>query len=242
MRELFFKQCPRYVDYDCIGEHMLFPNEDSYKNEIERESDNDAVFKSLHSMMGYLNFSSDLSMMEFSYSYDEKEIYDLIPQQYQRFVQEGYARWSEKENDFIELSEQELYDLIPNEYKVFPNNSSEQKQEVFSSLLVGYHNMRNIILVARCLRHLAFYENKIEDSSHADLDRYVAKLKSFLLSDQVKSFNRSQHTKWLNGSHLINDSYNANPASLKAAIGILSHASPKKYKRRITDKISKFGN
>ena len=36
-----------------------------------------------------------------------------------------------------------------------------------------------------------------------------------------------------NGSHLINDSYNANPASLKAAIGILSHASPKKYKRRI---------
>ena len=55
--------------------------------------------------------------------------------------------------------------------------------------------MRNIILVARCLRHLAFYENKIEDSSHADLDRYVAKLKSFLLSDQVKSFNRSQHTK-----------------------------------------------
>ena len=78
--------------------------------------------------------------------------------------------------------------------------------------------MRNIILVARCLRHLAFYENKIEDSSDADLDRYVAKLKSFLLSDQVKSFNRSQHTKWLNGSHLINDSYNANPASMKAAL------------------------
>ena len=47
-------------------------------------------------MMGYLNFSSDLSMMEFSYSYDEKDIYDLIPQQYQRFVQEGYARWSER--------------------------------------------------------------------------------------------------------------------------------------------------
>ena len=70
VRELFFKQCPRYVDYDCIGEHMLFPNEDSYKNEIERESDNDAVFKSRNSMMGYLNFSSDLSMMEFSYSYD----------------------------------------------------------------------------------------------------------------------------------------------------------------------------
>ena len=101
VQELFFKQCPRYVDYDCIGEHMLFPNEDSYKNEIGRESDNDAVFKSCHSMMGYLNFSSDLSMMEFSYSYDEKDIYDLIPQQYQRFVQEGYARWSEKENDFI---------------------------------------------------------------------------------------------------------------------------------------------
>ena len=233
VHELFFKQCPRYVDYGCIGPHMLFPNEDSYKNEIGRESDNDAVFKSRHSMMGYLNFSSDLSMMEFSYSYDENEINNLIPKQYNLFVQKGYFRWSEKENDFIELSEKELYDLIPNKYKVFPNNSSEQKQEVFSSLLVGYHNMTNIILVARCLRHLAFYENKIEDSSHADLDRYVAKLKSFLLSDQVKSFNRSQHTKWLNGSHLINDSYNANPASLKAAIGILSHASPKKYKRRI---------
>tara|TARA_B100000073_G_scaffold130363_1_gene106811 strand:- start:687 stop:1130 length:444 start_codon:yes stop_codon:yes gene_type:complete len=48
----------------------------------------------------------------------------------------------------------------------------------------------------------------------------------------MQSFNRLEHSSWLNGAHLIDDSYNANPASVKAAIEILSFAS-KKFERRI---------
>ena len=198
--KLFWDKCPRYVDIISPDQHMLFPNEESYESELGRESfaGDLALFDDLHFMMGYLNYSDDLSMMEFSYNYYEKEIYARPPGE---LFSSGIAR--------------------------------RAKKEVFSSLLVGYHNMQNIILVARCLRHLAFYENKVDGPPYKEFNHHVNKLESFLVSDQIKSFNRSQHSKWLNGSHLINDSYNANPASVKAAIGVLSHAPPNVFKRRI---------
>jgi UDP-N-acetylmuramyl pentapeptide synthase len=85
----------------------------------------------------------------------------------------------------------------------------------FSSYLIGLQNIKNIILIARCLDVL----QKGNTS-----DNFIENLRKTLLSAEVKSFSRLKHSIWHSGAHLIDDSYNANPASVKAAIEMLSFA------------------
>ena len=99
-----------------------------------------------------------------------------------------------------------------------PWGEDEFYESYFDSNLIGLHNIKNIILVSRCLETLEVYD---ED------------LKAILVSPIIKSLNRLEHLSWINGSHLINDSYNANPSSVKAAIELLCLASRKKFRRRI---------
>ena len=94
----------------------------------------------------------------------------------------------------------------------------------FSSHLIGLQNIKNIILIARCLDEL-----QKENTS----DNFIENLKKTLLSAEVQSFSRLKHSSWHRGAHLIDDSYNANPASVKAAIEMLSFASSDKFERRI---------
>ncbi len=98
----------------------------------------------------------------------------------------------------------------------------------FETYLIGFQNMKNIILVADCLRELNYLRNN--DPSDSD---FLDNLGSLLCSSKMQSFNRLEHSSWLNGAHLIDDSYNANPASVKAAIEILNFASSEKFERRI---------
>ena len=88
--------------------------------------------------------------------------------------------------------------------------------------------MKNIILVANCLRELNNLRNNYSSDSN-----FLNNLRPLLCSPKMQSFNRLKHSSWLNGAHLIDDSYNANPASVKAAIEILSLAPSKKFERRI---------
>ena len=106
-------------------------------------------------------------------------------------------------------------------------NQDEYVFDHLQSYLIGFQNMKNIILVANCLRELNYLRNNY--SSDSD---FLNNLRPFLCSPKMQSFNRLKHSSWLNGAHLIDDSYNANPASVKAAIEILSFAS-KKFERRI---------
>ena len=73
--------------------------------------------------------------------------------------------------------------------------------------LEGEHNIRNIL--ASCAAHYCLNEN---------LDELVKKLNSNKLKGlrQIKS-------KWIKGSTLINDTYNANPDSTKKSIDLLSN-------------------
>ena len=99
-----------------------------------------------------------------------------------------------------------------------PWGEDEFYESDFDSNLIGLHNIKNIILVSRCLETLEVYD---ED------------LQAILVSPIIKSLNRLEHLSWINGSHLINDSYNANPSSVKAAIELLCLASRKNFRRRI---------
>ena len=94
----------------------------------------------------------------------------------------------------------------------------------FSSRLIGLQNIKNIILIARCLDEL-----QKENTS----DNFIENLRKTLLSTEVQSFSRLKHSSWHSGAYLIDDSYNANPASVKAAIEMLSFASSDKFERRI---------
>ena len=107
-------------------------------------------------------------------------------------------------------------------------NQDEYVFEHLQSYLIGFQNMKNIILVANCLREL----NNLRNNYSSDSD-FLNNLRPLLCSPKMQSFNRLKHSSWLNGAHLIDDSYNANPASVKAAIEILSLASSKKFERRI---------
>ena len=106
-------------------------------------------------------------------------------------------------------------------------NQDEYVFEHLQSYLIGFQNMKNIILVANCLRELNNLRNNYSSDSN-----FLNNLRPLLCSPKMQSFNRLKHSSWLNGAHLIDDSYNANPASVKAAIEILSFAS-KKFERRI---------
>ena len=106
-------------------------------------------------------------------------------------------------------------------------NQDEYVFEHLQSYLIGFQNMKNIILVADCLRELNNLRNNYSSDSN-----FLNNLRRLLCSPKMQSFNRLKHSSWLNGAHLIDDSYNANPASVKAAIEILSFAS-KKFERRI---------
>ena len=84
-------------------------------------------------------------------------------------------------------------------------------------------------MVGECLRIFETFD-----------EEYLCKLKALLISDKLKLLNRLEHLSWIDGAHLINDSYNANPASVKAAVELLtstlvtpSSAIKTNFRRRI---------
>ena len=99
------------------------------------------------------------------------------------------------------------------EFKHNPLNEPEH----FETSLVGKQNIGNIILVAKCILKLGLSINLLK----------------YVLINPEFSLNRSTHLSWINESHLINDSYNANPSSVYFAIELLREASIALFKRRI---------
>ena len=113
-------------------------------------------------------------------------------------------------------------------YALDLNGEIHYSFNAYKSYLIGEHNIKNILLVAECLR--IFEKNK----------EFSCKLEALLISDKVKLLNRLEHSSWIDGAHLINDSYNANPASVKAAVELLtstlvtpSSAIKTNFRRRI---------
>ena len=114
-------------------------------------------------------------------------------------------------------------------YALDHNGEIHYSFNAYKSYLIGEHNIKNILLVAECLRIFEKFDGE-----------YLYKLKALLISDKVKLLNRLEHSSWIDGAHLINDSYNANPASVKAAVELLtstlvtpSSAIKTNFRRRI---------
>ncbi len=97
--------------------------------------------------------------------------------------------------------------LNPNGSDFFIESRYLNKKLHIKTPLEGEHNIRNIL--ASCAAHYSLNEN---------LDELVKKLNSNKLKGlrQIKS-------KWIKGSTLINDTYNANPDSTKKSIDLLSN-------------------
>ena len=86
-------------------------------------------------------------------------------------------------------------------------NSKHLKANIYiNTFLVGEHNIKNIL--ASCIAHYC-------------LDLNLEKFAMTVNSKNLKNI-RLTKTKWIKGSILIDDSYNANPDSAKKSIDLLS--------------------
>ena len=83
--------------------------------------------------------------------------------------------------------------------------------EETQTALVGAQNVKNIVLIRKVLNVL----NEADSSFNS------------LLKYPTDAINRLTHHKWKNGSHLIDDTYNANPGSLIFGLDLLSNAPRK---------------
>ena len=99
-------------------------------------------------------------------------------------------------------------DLSTMYFSVAIQNQKGYSIEDWKTALVGAQNVKNIVLIRKVLEIL-----NEEYSRFRSLLDYT--------SDRI---NRLTHHKWKNGSHLIDDTYNANPDSLFFAINLLSNA------------------
>ena len=84
-------------------------------------------------------------------------------------------------------------------------------RDSINTAMVGEHNIKNIL--ASCVAHYC-------------LDLNLEKFAMIINSKNLKNI-RLTKTKWIGGSTLIDDSYNANPDSAKKSIDLLS-----RYKKR----------
>ena len=91
--------------------------------------------------------------------------------------------------------------------------------------LLGNHNILNILA-----SFAAVYESK------SNIKFFLESLKSF-----KNSSGRLELCSWIRGSKLINDSYNANPDSVKAAIEVLSRFKTKGKKILVIGDMKELG-
>tara|TARA_B100000965_G_scaffold344010_1_gene314018 strand:- start:4278 stop:5759 length:1482 start_codon:yes stop_codon:yes gene_type:complete len=108
-------------------------------------------------------------------------------------------------------------DLSKMSFKWEFKHNAINEPEHFETTLVGEQNIGNIVLVAKCILKLGLSINLLK----------------YVLINPEFGLNRSTHLTWINESHLIDDSYNANPSSVHYAIRLLSKAPMNIYKRRI---------
>jgi len=163
----------------------------------------------LHSLKGVLDVKSELvtqvrasgaAILPYGeYVAHWKKMRDDI-----KFYTFGFASSASFFASNIKVNEKGTNFLIQSEYL---NNSLK-----ISTPLLGNHNVLNILAA-----FAAIYE------SQSDIDFFVKSLKNFQNSEH-----RLQLGKWINQSTLIDDSYNANPDSVRAAIDVLSQLKDRK--------------
>ena len=68
-------------------------------------------------------------------------------------------------------------------------NPNEYYFEYFQSYLIGFQNMKNIILVADCLRELNNLRNDYSSDSN-----FLNNLRHLLCSSKMQTFNRLEHS------------------------------------------------
>ena len=110
-------------------------------------------------------------------------------------------------------------EFFPSNIKTFPAGSSFSIQSKYfknefrvSTPLMGNHNVLNILAAFSCVYQL-----------NGDIDFFLKSLKGFKNESQ-----RLELQPWINQSNLIDDSYNANPDSVKAAIDVLCQLEGRK--------------
>ena len=115
---------------------------------------------------------------------------------------------------FIAKNEKISKDKKVMTFDIIKNCSSDKKSKAISisSSLLGKHNVQNILVCHTCLNVLGESNSKM--------------LKS--LKNISSSISRQRILSWRNKSTLIDDTYNANPESVKRSIDVLSEFSGRK--------------
>ena len=115
---------------------------------------------------------------------------------------------------FIAKNEKISKDKKVMTFDIIKSCSGDKKSEAISisSSLLGKHNVQNILVCHTCLNALGESNSKM--------------LKS--LKNISSSISRQRILSWRNKSTLIDDTYNANPESVKRSIDVLSEFSGRK--------------
>ena len=147
---------------------------------------------------------------------------------------EYVAHWKKMRDDikFYTFGFESSASFFPSRIKMNRNGTSffiesEHLAKCFEikTPLLGNHNILNILA-----SFAAVYESK------SNIKFFLESLKSF-----KNSSGRLELRSWISGSKLINDSYNANPDSVKAAIEVLSQFKAKGRKILIIGDMKELG-
>ena len=147
---------------------------------------------------------------------------------------EYVAHWKKMRDDikFYTFGFESSASFFPSRVKMNRNGTSffiesehSAKRFQIKTPLLGNHNILNILA-----SFAAVYESK------SNIKFFLESLKSF-----KNSSGRLELRSWIRGSKLINDSYNANPDSVKAAIEVLSQFKAKGRKILIIGDMKELG-
>jgi UDP-N-acetylmuramoyl-tripeptide--D-alanyl-D-alanine ligase len=130
-----------------------------------------------------------------------------------------YWRKLRKDITFTTFGLDDAAEFFPSNIKSSPAGTSFSIQSKYfyneiqvSTPLMGNHNILNILAACSSVYQL-----------NGDMDFFLKSLKGFKNESQ-----RLEFQPWINQSNLINDSYNANPDSVRAAIDVLHQMKGRK--------------
>ena len=131
----------------------------------------------------------------------------------------NYWRKLRKDITFITFGLDDSAEFFPSNIKSSPAGISFSIQSKYfyneiqvSTPLMGNHNILNILAACSSVYQL-----------NGDMNFFLKSLKGFKNESQ-----RLEFQPWINQSNLINDSYNANPDSVRAAIDVLHQMKGRK--------------
>ena len=131
----------------------------------------------------------------------------------------NYWRKLRKDITFITFGLDDSAEFFPSNIKSSPAGTSFSIQSQYfnneiqvSTPLMGNHNILNILAACSSVYQL-----------NGDMNFFLKSLKGFKNESQ-----RLEFQPWINQSNLINDSYNANPDSVRAAIDVLHQMKGRK--------------